>query len=159
MVQASQGARTSMTRMALGTRACRCLVAAVATLGSLGAARADPPHRVQCPPEAPAEWGLPKPAPLEQVQVLSQPTSEPINETAPPSLMPDRGYARGNVWHNIWIMGDEPHWSHFIDCAYRGSDRVLRIKADGMRQCEQTAQPYSAGKGVADHAVQTLACD
>jgi hypothetical protein len=123
------------------------------------AAGADTPHRVECPREAPAEWSLPKPAPLVQAAVLSQPTGQPIDDSAPPSLMPDRGYARGNVWHNIWTMGDEQNWSHFVDCQYRGSGRVLRLKADGLKQCEQTAQPYSAAKGVADNAVQTMACD
>jgi hypothetical protein len=139
-------------------RACRCLVAAAVALGPLRAA-AGPPHRVACPPEAPAEWGLPRPAPLVQAAVLSQPTGQAIDESAPPSLVPDRGYARGTVWHNIWMMGDEPHWSHFIDCQYRGSTRLLRLPADGLKQCEQTAQPYSAGKGVAEGAVQTMACD
>lgn len=148
-----------MRHSGAGARACRCLVAAAAALGSIRAANADQPHRVECPAEAPADWGLPKPAPLSQPAVLSQPTGQPIDETAPPSLVPDRGYARGNVWHNIWIMGDEPRWSHFIDCQYRGSDRVLRLKADGLHQCEQTARPYSAGKGVADNAVQTMVCD
>ena len=140
-------------------RACRCLVAAAVALGPLRAAAADPPHRVACPPEAPAEWGLPRPAPLVQAAVLSQPTGQAIDESAPPSLVPDRGYARGTVWHNIWMMDDEPHWSHFIDCQYRGSTRLLRLPADGLKQCEQTAQPYSAGKGVAEGAVQTMACD
>ncbi len=145
--------------MAFGRQAGRCLVAALATLGSIHAASSDQPHRVECPREAPAEWGLSKPAPLTQAQVLSQPIGQPIDESAPPSLVPDRGYARGNVWHNIWIMGDEPHWSHFVDCQYRGSNRLLRLKADGLKQCEQTATPYSAGKGVADEAVQTMTCD
>jgi hypothetical protein len=116
-------------------------------------------HRVQCPIEAPAEWNLAKPAPLEQAAVLSEPAGKPINETAPGSLMPDRGFAKGNVWHNIWLMGDEPGWEHYIDCQYRGSTRILRLKADGLKQCEQTARPYSAKQGVADNAVQTLVCD
>jgi hypothetical protein len=148
-----------MSHVAFWRLACRCLLAAAVTLGSIRAAGADQQHRVECPREAPAEWGLRKPAPLEQPAVLSQPTGEPIDDSAPPSLVPDRGYARGNVWHNIWIMGDEPHWSHFVDCQYRGSARLLRLKADGLKQCEQTAQPYSAAKGVADTAVQTMACD
>jgi hypothetical protein len=137
----------------------RCLLVVAAVLGSIGAAGADQQHHVACPREAPAEWGLPKPAPLQQPAVLSQPAGQPIDDSAPPSLVPDRGYARGNVWHNVWIMGDEPHWSHFVDCQYRGSARVLRLKADGLKQCEQTAQPYSAAKGVADDAVQTMTCD
>jgi hypothetical protein len=144
---------------AFGRLACRCLVAAAATLGAIRAADAAQQHRVECPREAPAEWGLPKPAPLAQPAVLSQPTGQLIDESAPPSLMPDRGYGRGNVWHNIWIMGDEPHWSRFVDCQYRGSHRVLRFKADGLKQCEQTAQPYAPGKGVAENAVQAMVCD
>ena len=116
-------------------------------------------HGVECPTEPPAEWNLHKPAPLEQAAVLSQPIGEPIDESAPPSLVPDRGYARGNVWHNIWIMGDEPGWVHYIDCQYRGSKRVLRLKADGLKQCEQTVRPYTAEGGVATDAVQTMKCD
>jgi hypothetical protein len=148
-----------MMGLALGRGVHQCLIAAAVALGGLSAADADQPHRVACPSEAPPEWGLPKPAPLAQPAVLSQPTGQAIDESAPPSLMPDRGYARGNVWHNVWIMGDEPHWSHFVDCQYRGSTRVLRLKADGLKQCEQTAQPYSAAKGVADNAVQAMVCD
>jgi len=122
-------------------------------------AEAQQAHRLQCPATAPAEWGLPKPAPLQQPAVLSQPVGEKIDEEAPPSLAPDRGFARGNVWHNIWTMGDEAGWSHFIDCQYRGSKRVLRLPADGLKQCEQTVQPYSAKGGTPDNAAQTLACD
>jgi hypothetical protein len=117
------------------------------------------PPRLACPPQAPAAWNLPKPAPLDAVGVLSQPIGQPIDETTPPSLLPDRGFARGNVWHNIWLMGDEPGWSHFIDCRYRGSARVLRLKADGLKRCEQTARPYAPNTGVAKGAAQTLMCD
>ena len=104
-----------MMDVALGRWVYRCVIAATVGLCAIRAAGAEQPHRVACPGEAPAEWGLPKPAPLEQPAVLSQPTGEPIDEKAPPSLVPDRGYARGNVWHNVWMMGDEPHWSHFVD--------------------------------------------
>ena len=138
-----------MRHTGLAARTSRCLVATVVVLGSIRTANAEQPHHVACPTEAPANWGLPKPAPLVQAAVLSRPTGQPIDESAPPSLVPDRGYARGNVWHNFWIMGDEPHWSHFIDCQYRGSDRLLRLKADGLHQCEQSERPYPAGKGAA----------
>ncbi len=94
-----------------------------------------------------------------QAAVLSEKTGQPIDDTAPPSLVPDRGYAQGNVWHNIWMMGDEPGWSHYVDCRYRGSSRILRLKADGLKQREQTASPYDAKKGVSAAAVQTMACD
>ena len=157
--------------MTFGRQGYRWIIVVAAILGAVRQAGADQlpgadqpagghqSHRVECPREAPADWGLPKPAPLQQAAVLSQPTGEPINEAAPPSLVPDRGFARGTVWHNVWIMGDEPHWSHFIDCQYRGSPRVLRLNADGLKQCEQTATPYAAAKGVADGAVQTMTCD
>jgi hypothetical protein len=125
----------------------------------VASAHAAQQHRVECPPQAPADWDLTKPAPLDQVAVLSQPTGTPIDERSPPSLVPDRGFARGSIWHNIWLMGDEPGWSHFVDCRFRGSERVLRIKADGLKQCEQIARPYSAKGGVADNAVQTMACN
>jgi hypothetical protein len=115
-------------------------------------------HRLECPAQAPAEWGG-APGPLEQVGVLSEHRNLPINDEAPPLLVPDRGFAQGGVWHNIWRMGDEPDWVHYIQCQYRGSTRVLRLQADGLRQCEQTATPYSPARGVADDAVHTLACD
>jgi len=50
-------------------------------------------------------------------------------------------------------------WSHYVDCQYRGSPRILRLKADGLKQCEQTAAPYTATGGVSATAVQTMACD
>jgi hypothetical protein len=114
--------------------------------------------RLQCPTRAPAAWGAAL-GPLSQVAVLSERKGVAIDETAPPTLVPDRGFARGNVWHNVWLMGDEPGWAHFIQCRYRGSERVLRLPADGLKQCEQTATPYSRARGVAADAVHTLACD
>jgi hypothetical protein len=125
----------------------------------VASAHAAQQHPFECPSQAPAEWGLTKPAPLDQVAVLSQPAGTSIDDHSPPSLVPDRGFARGSVWHNIWLMGDEPGWSHFVDCRFRGSERVLRLKADGLKQCEQTARPYSAKGGVGDNAVQTMKCD
>ncbi|HET6235810.1 MAG TPA: STY0301 family protein [Acetobacteraceae bacterium] len=122
-------------------------------------AHAQQQHRVACPIDPPAEWKMAEPAPLNQAAVLSQPVGEPIDESPPPSLAPDQAFARGYVWHNVWVMGDEPGWARYIDCQYRGSKRILRLKAGGMKQCEQTAQPYSAKQGVADNAVQTMTCD
>jgi hypothetical protein len=55
-------------------------------------------------------------------------------------------------------MADEPGWSQFVDCRYHGSTRILRLKADGMEQCEQTARAYSTKGGVPDNAVQTMVC-
>jgi len=138
-----------------------CVAATVTVASQCFAAGAERQvqHRLACPAHPPSDWGLTSSAPLDQAAVLSQPIGQPIDETAPPSLVPDRGFARGNVWHNIWLMGDEPGWSHFVDCRYRGLQRVLRLKADGLRQCEQTAQPYSLAHGVAENAIQTMACD
>ena len=121
--------------------------------------QAEQPYRLQCPIETPAEWGLSKPAPLVQAALLSQPAGQPIDDSAPPSLVPDRGFARGSLWHNVWIMGDEPAWPQHVDCQYRGSKRILRLKAASLKQCEQTAQSCSAKGGVTDNAVQTMVCD
>jgi hypothetical protein len=137
----------------------RCLAIAALAIAVPLSTRAGPHHRLECPAQAPAEWHLSKPAPLDQVAVLSQPFGQPIDEAAPPTLVPDQGYARGDVWSNVWLMANKPGWSHFVDCRYRGSKRVLRLKADGLEQCEQTARPYSARGGVAAGAVQTMACD
>lgn len=131
----------------------------IVTTGALQLAHAQAHHRLECPAQAPAEWRLPQPAPLDQVAVLTQPVGQPINETAPSSLVPDQGYARGDVWHNVWHMADEPEWSHFVDCRYRGSNLVLRFETDGLKRCEQTARPYSAQKGVGHDAMQTMTCD
>lgn len=102
-----------------------------------------------CPARAPSNWGLHGPAPLNQVAVLSQPVDQPIDDRSPPSLVPDRGFSQGTVWHNIWLMGDEAGWSHFIECRYRGSDRTPRLPADGLQRCEQTTQPFSKKKPAA----------
>jgi hypothetical protein len=134
-------------------------ITAVTVMIMVGVSAQAQQHRLECPREAPAEWSLPKPAPLDQAAVLSQPTGEAIDDSSPPSLVPDRGFARGSVWHNIWMMGDEPGWSHFVDCRYRGSTRILRLKADGLKQCEQVARSYSAKRGVANDAVQTMTCE
>jgi hypothetical protein len=137
----------------------RGMLGAIAAVSIAVPASYTRPPRLQCPPQAPSGWNLPEPAPLDAVGVLSQPSGQPIDEAAPPSLVPDRGFARGDVWHNVWLMGDERGWSHFIDCRYRGSPRVLRLKADGLRQCEQTARPYAPNAGVTAGAAQTLMCD
>jgi hypothetical protein len=138
------------------SRAALVLLFALAACIFVPAAQA---YLLECPATAPKEWGLPEGAKLEQPAVLSEKKGQPINESAPPSLMPDRGFARGAVWHNVWLMGDEPGWSHFVDCQYRGSPRILRLPADGLKQCEQTAQPLDAKRGIAPHATQTMVCD
>jgi hypothetical protein len=142
----------------LGWQAHLCVIAVIPLVVPLSV-HAEQQHRLQCPIQAPAEWGLAKPTPLVQAAVLSQPAGQPIDDSAPPSLVPDQGFARGSVWHNIWIMGDDSGWAHYVDCQYRGSKRILRLKADGLKQCEQTAQPFSAMGGVSDNAAQTMVCD
>ena len=135
----------------------RLVAAIILALPSVAASAAT--HRLACPGNAPADWELGAGVPLAQAAVLSEKTGTPIDDTAPPSLVPDRGFARGAVWHNFWLMGDEPGWSHYVDCQYRGSPRVLRLPADGLRQCEQTARPYTVKRGVAENAVQTMVCE
>lgn len=130
----------------------------LAAIAALPAAAHAAGHRLECPAQAPSSWGL-RLGPLSQVAVLSQKTGVAIDDSAPPTLVPDRGFARGNAWHNLWDMDDEPGWSHFIQCQYRGSPRVLRLPADGLKRCEQTASPYTVAKGVADDAVHALVCD
>ncbi len=129
------------------------LVAVIVMLLPLSAQAA----RLQCPARAPADWGVA--GPLVAVGVLSERKGVAIDEAAPPLLVPDRGFARGTVWHNVWAMGDEPGWVHFIQCQWRGSPRILRLPADGLKRCEQTAAPYSAARGVAGDAVHTLTCE
>jgi hypothetical protein len=143
----------------LNCRARAAGLLAALIVGLAGARCSAAAQGLHCPPEAPAAWGMPSASALDQVAVLSQPAGEPIDEAAPPSLVPDRGFARGDVWHNLWRIDDQPGWSHFVDCRYRGSQRILRLKADGLRQCEQTARPYSPKAGIADNAAQTMACD
>ena len=146
-------------RWLTGSWRVRCTGLVVGSIFAVPLCMAGMPHRLECPLQAPADWKLPQPAPLVQAAVLSQPNGEPIDESAPPTLVPDQGFAHGDVWHNVWLMGDEPNWSHYIDCRYRGSKRVLRLRADGLKRCEQTARPYSARTGVANNAVQTMTCD
>jgi hypothetical protein len=97
--------------------------------------------------------------PVDQVAVLSEKKGVPIDESALPSRVPDRGLARGDVGHNVWLMGDESGRVHYIQCQYRGAPRVLPLPTDRLRQCEQTAMPYDRARGVAANAVQTLACE
>ena len=97
-------------------------------------------HRLECPAEAPIEWGMAKRAPLDGPAVLAQPTGLPINDQSPPLLVPDRGYAHDGVWHNVWIIGEEAGWTYFVDCRYRTSARVLRL---GRMVCANANKPRS----------------
>ena len=118
-----------------------------------------PAHKLACPATAPADWHLPGDAPLTEVALLSAKDGETIDEVYRPTLVPDNGFARGKTWHNSWTLTAEPGWSYFIDCQYRGAPQILRLKADGLSRCEQTAMPYDKKKGVSDLAVQTMVCD
>jgi hypothetical protein len=59
------------------------------------------------------------------------------------------------------MMAAELGCSHFGDCRYRGSKRILRTKADGMKQCEQTAghtlrsAEWRAGRYSPPHVVRS----
>ncbi len=101
------------------------------------AARAAPP-RLECPPQAPAEWPGAH-GQLTGVQVLSAKRGELIDEAAPPDLVPDRQMSRAGSIHQLWQMNsDGPEWLYFVWCHYAGSDRVLKLAAPGVKQCERT---------------------
>ncbi len=140
-------------------RLARLAVVLLASAVSTGAGGQPIRHRLQCPSTAPAEWGLGPSVPLARVSVLAQQTGRPIDESAPPSLHPDRSLVVGDVLHNIWVMDDEPGWYRFVDCQYRGSPRILRLWADGLKRCEQTVRPYAPRTGISETAAQTLECD
>jgi hypothetical protein len=36
------------------------------------------------------------------------------------------------AWQNIGRIGDDPSWSHVVDCRYGGSQRFLPIKPNGL---------------------------
>src|ERR1700761_6511161 len=108
-------------------------VLALAVTGIASAAAATSTSQLACPAVAPAEWHLGAGAKLSEAAVLSVAAGETVDEAFPPSLAPDRGVQRGDAWHNLWRIGnDEPGWSYFIDCKYRGASQIVRLKADGL---------------------------
>lgn len=136
------------------------LVAACAAAALRAAAAAETAQpKLACPATAPAAWGLAD-APLAQVQVLATPEQEAIDETAPPSLVPDENAIRDGALRQVWQMNSNgPGWRWFVDCSYRGSKRILRLDAKDTRRCERTIIPYSKASGAAPQSVQRMVCD
>jgi hypothetical protein len=145
--------------MRRGFVSCAGMVGAVVlAIGIASANAATSAPGLACPAIAPADWHRGANAKLSEAVVLSVKAGETIDETAPPSLAPDRGVQRGDAWHNLWRIGDDgPGWSYFVDCKYRGGAQVLRLKADGLTQCEQVIRPYDAKKPN-ENATMTMRC-
>jgi hypothetical protein len=120
---------------------------------------ATPRHQLACPSIAPANWSLGDKARLVRAGVLSERTEVAITTGAPPYLAPDNSYRRGGAWHDIWLLDDEPGWAYFVECQYLGSQDVLRLKADGLKQCEQVFSPSGAKIGTPGAILQTMQCD
>jgi hypothetical protein len=136
------------------------LVLTACVTGTIFPAHASSPqHQLACPSVAPTSWNLRADARLVRSAVLGARTGVAINDTAPPYLMPDQGYRRGGAWHNLWLLDDEPGWAYFVECQYLGSRDVLRLKADGLKQCEQVFRPNGAKPAGSDATLQTMQCD
>jgi hypothetical protein len=118
-----------------------------------------PRHQLACPTVAPSSWNLRADARLVRAAVLGARTGVAVNDSAPPYLTPDQAYRRGGAWHNLWLLDDEPGWAYFVECQYLGSQDVLRLKADGLKQCEQIYRPNAARTGASDATLQTMQCD
>ncbi|HET6194833.1 MAG TPA: STY0301 family protein [Acetobacteraceae bacterium] len=127
---------------------------ALAALAAGGAAAADSRHRLECPPQAPAEWGGARGS-LVGVDVLSARRGEAIDESAPPSLVPDAQQSRAGTLHQTWRMNaDGPEWVFHVWCRYAGSTRVLKLAASGVRQCERVLSAAHP-----DRPPQQMFCD
>jgi hypothetical protein len=101
------------------------------------------PSTIECPAIAPPEWGLSAAATLSDVEVLSVPQGVKIDEEAPPSLVPDTSDVYDHALHQSWMMDqDGPGWSSFVDCHYRGTARILRLDAAGVKRCDRVIQPF-----------------
>ena len=104
-------------------------------------------YTLECPAHAPKDWGLPN-APLSGVEVLSAPKGQAIDETAPPSLVPDETSIRSGTLHQSWQMNaDGPGWVFFVDCHYKGTDRILRLDAKNVTRCDRTISHFSKTTG------------
>jgi len=118
-----------------------------------------PQHQLACPSIAPGSWNLHADARLVRAAVLGARTGVAISDSAPPYLVPDSTYRRGGAWHNVWLLDDEPGWAYFVECQYLGSQDVLRLRADGLKQCEQVFRPNGTKPGGSDATLQTMQCD
>jgi hypothetical protein len=134
----------------------RILLAPVTTVLLVHAAAA---HTLECPTAAPTAWHVGD-SRLAGVEVLSAPAGSAIDETAPPSLVPDEQSLRDGTLRQTWVMnGDGPGWTYFVDCHYAGSDRVLRLDAHAVKRCERTITHFSKAAGVGKQSEEHMACD
>ena len=136
------------TRIAAGL----ALLTGVALCGTALAADATH-HKLACPAQAPAAWGIGA-HPLAGVEVLSAPHGEKIDETAPPSLVPDEQTRHGRTLQQVWTMNaDGPGWDFYVDCHYAQTARILRLPAGGVARCERRLLTARAD------GPQSLTCD
>jgi hypothetical protein len=116
-------------------------------------------HRLECPAVAPADWGAPQ-GKLSGVAVLAAKDGEPIDETAPPSLVPDGESLRAGTLHQRWRMnGYGAGWRFYVDCRYQGSARVLRLDAGAVKSCDRFISKFSRTSGESGQSENSLACD
>jgi hypothetical protein len=116
-------------------------------------------HAIDCPATAPASWGVGA-AKLAGVEILSQPKGEKIDETAPPSLMPDETKITGGILRQYWTMNDSgAGWDFFVDCRYAGTTRFLRIEAAGVKRCDRAVTQYRKSGDPDPRSVDSLHCD
>ncbi len=116
-------------------------------------------HAIDCPATAPASWGVGA-AKLAGVEILSQPKGEKIDETAPPSLMPDETKIAAGTLRQYWTMNDAgAGWDFFVDCHYAGTTRVLRIEADRVKRCDRAIMHYRKSGDPDPRSVDSLSCD
>jgi hypothetical protein len=121
-------------------------------------AEAAPAHKLACPATAPAEWG--GGGKLSGVQILSQPKGEKIDETATPSLMPDRTDISAGTLRQYWTMNEAgPGWDFFVDCRYADTGRFLRLDANTVKRCDRTITHYRRSGDPDPRAIDSLACD
>jgi hypothetical protein len=116
-------------------------------------------HTIDCPATAPASWGIGG-AKLAGVEILSQPKGEKIDETAPPSLVPDETTIAGGTLRQYWTMnGAGAGWDFFVDCQYAGTTRFLRIEADTVKRCDREITHYRKSGDPDPRSVDSLRCD
>ena len=121
-------------------------------------AQAAPAHKLECPATAPAEWGAG--GKLSQVQILSQPKGEKIDETATPSLVPDKTTVSGGTLRQYWTMNEAgPGWDYFVDCRYDGTERFLRLEANAVKRCDRMITHYRSSGAADPRAIDSLHCD
>jgi hypothetical protein len=100
---------------------CRLIatITAVTVMITAGSSAQAQPHRVECPTNAPAEWSPHKPAPLDQVAVLSQPTGKAIDDHSPPSTHPIAVFHKemSGTTSGLWVTNRVGPTSSIVDIA------------------------------------------